>query len=102
MEPHDSGTSLVMKTCMKAELFVDAAVRIMGSVLLLGVIIFCGFGFLASFEYPRINGGHIIYGSIAVFCSVLTFFVLRPLFRSSQVRLETRPKSAIVPGRPRA
>jgi hypothetical protein len=91
-----------MKMCMKAELFVDAAARIMGSVLLLGVIIFCGFGFLASFEYPGINGGHVIYGSIAVFCSVLTFFVLRPLFRLSQGRLETRRETAIVPGRPRA
>jgi hypothetical protein len=45
---------------------LSTMLRFVSAAILLCLVAFCIFGFLASFEYPGINCGHVIYGSIGV------------------------------------
>lgn len=75
------GASLVLMKGMTSKAFLNVALRVMAAVVLFAVTLFCGFGFLASFEYPGINRGHVIYASLGVAFSTIIFCLLRPLFR---------------------
>jgi hypothetical protein len=52
------------ESSMSSQIRVTA--RILGAIFLVGLALFCAFGFLASFELGSLNVFHIIYGVAAV------------------------------------
>jgi hypothetical protein len=45
---------------------LGVAVRVAGAILLLGLALFCGYGFLASYEFGFPNVWHFIYGVVGL------------------------------------
>ena len=62
----------------------DVFVRTLGVVALLVLTAFCGFGFLASFEYPGITAWHVVYAVLGLTFATLTLLNLRRLFRQTR------------------
>jgi hypothetical protein len=71
---------------MKMEGAVELAGRLAAAIVLIGMLLFCGFGFLASFEHPGITVWHIVYASSGILLATLTYFDLRPLARIRSFR----------------
>lgn len=60
---------------------IRIAARLAGAILLLGLAIFCGYGFLASFEMPFPNGGHALYGIIGVSALAWAVWLILPALK---------------------
>ena len=60
----------------------DVVVRLLVVLVLLGLTAFCGFGFLASFEYPGITAWHVGYAALGLTFATGSALTLLPLLRT--------------------
>jgi hypothetical protein len=58
--------------------------RTLWPIVLLVLIGFCGFGFLASFEYPGVTVWHVAYAALGLTFVTLAMLNLLPLLRRSR------------------
>ncbi len=55
------------------------AVRLLGAILLLGLTVFCGFGFLASYELGFPTVWHFLYGVVGAVAVMAAVWLMSPL-----------------------
>jgi hypothetical protein len=60
---------------------IRVAVRILGAILLIGLSLFCGFGFLASYEFGFPNVWHFLYCAVGVAAVVTAMWLVFPALR---------------------
>lgn len=66
---------------------IRVAVRVVGAILLVGLTLFCGFGFLASFEpgfgtFPNVF--HALYGAAGVLAVAGAVWLVIPVCKRTQ------------------
>ena len=66
---------------MTMDRILNVTARLVGGVILLAAIAFCGFGFLASFEHPGLTVWHVAYAGLGLAFTGLLCLDLRPLLR---------------------
>jgi hypothetical protein len=60
---------------------IRVAMRILGAVPLIGLSIFCGFGFLASYEFRFPNVWHFLYCAVGVAAVMTGVWLMFPAFQ---------------------
>jgi hypothetical protein len=60
---------------------IAVAVKLLGAILLLGVTAFCGFGFLASYEFEFPNVWHFLYCAVGAAALMAAVWLVLPGFK---------------------
>jgi hypothetical protein len=75
---------------------IRVAVKLLGAILLVGLALVCGFGFLASYELGSLNVWHAIYGGIGVAGVMGAVWLVFPAITNGRVMLYVGGSIAIV------
>ena len=74
---------------------IRVAVQVLGAMLLIGIALFCGYGFLASFELGFPNVFHFLYGTAGLATLLGAAWLVHPAFNWLLTARRARPTRSL-------